>query len=120
MVTVWALRDNLCMAKSASRKHFIRQWRKHRGLTLEALAERVSMTHGNLSRIERGEVPYNQVLLERLAEELRCDPVDLLIRDPSDPGGLWSVYDQLTPSQREQGAQMLRIIAGGKTGTDDR
>jgi transcriptional regulator with XRE-family HTH domain len=119
MVTPCGSRDTLCMAKTAKAPHFIRQWRKHRGLTLEALAERVHMTHGNLSRIERGEVPYNQVLLERLAEELRCEPADLIVRDPSDPGGLWSIWDRLTPPQREQGAGLLRVIAGAKTGTDD-
>lgn len=120
MVRDGARRDTLCMAKSERPPHFIRRWRKHRGLTLEALAERVHMTHGNLSRIERGEVPYNQVLLERLAEELRCDPADLIIRDPSDPDGLWSIYDRLTPAQRVQGVGLLKVIAGGKTGTDDR
>jgi hypothetical protein len=34
--------------------HFIREWRKHRGLTQVQLAERVGMYQGNLSKIESG------------------------------------------------------------------
>lgn len=104
--------------KTGNPGHYIREWRKHRDLTLEQLAERIGMTHQNLSKIERGKVAYTQPLLEKLAEEFRCEPADLIVRDPSDPGGLWSIYDQLTPVQREQGVSLLRVIAGGKTGTN--
>lgn len=97
--------------------HYIRQWRKHRGLTLEQLAERIGMTHQNLGKIERGKVAYTQPLLENLADALRCEPADLIVRDPSAPEGLWSIYDQLTPVQREQGMDLLKVIAGRKTGT---
>lgn len=89
------------MAKTLPVRHYIRQWRKHRGLTLESLAERIGMTHQNLGKIERGLVPYNQVLLESLATELRCAPADLIMRDPSAPNDLWSIWDQLPLEQRE-------------------
>ena len=44
------------------RRTYIRQWRAHRKMTLETLAERVGakvggMTHASLSRIERGLSP---------------------------------------------------------------
>src|SRR4051812_20630647 len=74
--------DTLCMGT-----HFLRQWRKQAGKTLEAVAEHLHMSHSQLSRIERGKQPYNQELLEALAELYMCDVVDLLIRDPSDPEG---------------------------------
>jgi transcriptional regulator with XRE-family HTH domain len=50
--------------------HFIKAWRKYRGLTLKELAalvgERTSglFTHASLSRIERGTLPYSQPVLE--------------------------------------------------------
>ena len=47
---------------------FIRNWRAHRNLTLAQLAQRIGTTHATLSRIERGLQPYNQPLLEALAE----------------------------------------------------
>lgn len=40
--------------------HFIRQWRKHRGLSQEKLAERLGMSAANLSRVESGKQPYTQ------------------------------------------------------------
>lgn len=97
--------------------HYIREWRRHRGLTLEKLAERIGMSHQNLGKIERYIVPYNQVLLELLATELRCEPADLIMRDPSQPAALWSIYDQLTPVQRETALAMLQGLAQ-RTGTD--
>lgn len=63
-------------------RHFIRQWRIHRGLTLEQLAERVGVTHGALSQLERGLVNYTQPMLESLAFALQCEPADLIMRDP--------------------------------------
>ena len=86
----------------ARHKTFLREWRNKAGKTLEAVAEHLHMSHSQLSRIERGKQPYNQELLEALADLYMCDVVDLLIRDPSDPNGMWSIWDQATPAQRLQ------------------
>lgn len=91
------------------RPTFIRQWRKKRGLTLEACAERAGMSKGNLSNIETGKTGYNQATLEALAEALQCEPVDLLIRNPADPEGIWSLWETARPAQRKQ---ILGIIKG--------
>lgn len=68
------------------------------------------MTHQNLGKIERGIVPYNQVLLELLAEELRCEPADLIVRDPESPTGIWSMLDGLAPVQRKQLAEIAETL----------
>lgn len=74
------------MARSAPLSPtFIRDWRKFRRLSLVELAERVGVTHATLSRVETGKSPYSQDLLENLARELGCRPVDLLLRDPAAP-----------------------------------
>lgn len=91
------------------RPTFIRQWRKKRGLTLDQLADRVGMTGGNLSEIENGHTGYTQATLEALADALQCEAVDLLIRDPSDPEGLWSLWERAKPAERKQ---LLGIISG--------
>lgn len=104
----------VCMR--GTKRTFIREWRKHRRLTLEKLAERVGITHGNLSRIERGLRPYGQPLLEALAEELRTDPASLLMRNPLDPEGLWSIWDQIPPTERPRAIEVLRAFT--RTGTD--
>mgnify|MGYP003135553744 CR=1 FL=1 len=82
--------------------HYIRAWRKYRGLTLEQTAERVGTTHATLSRVERGLIPYGQPLLEAIAIVLNCTPADLLIRDPESSESLWTIWDQLAPVQRQQ------------------
>lgn len=88
-------------------RHFLRTWRKHRGKTLEQVADELHMSHSQLSRIETHKQPYNQELLERLAELYMCDVVDLLIRDPSDPEGMWTLMERAKPAQRQQ----IRAIA---------
>lgn len=98
------------------RPTFIRQWRKFRGLTLEKCAERSGMSKGNLSNIETGKTGYNQATLEALAEALQCDPVDLLIRDPSEPDGIWSLWERAQPAQRKQLLGMIDGFLNAATG----
>lgn len=102
-----ALAHHLRMAKQP---HYIRQWRKYRGLTLEQLAERIGMTHQNLGKIERFKVAYTQPLLEHLAEELRTDEASLIMRDPSMPEAIWTVYEALTPPQKRQAEQFMKAL----------
>jgi|SRR5581483_6191357 len=96
---------------------YVRQWRQHRHLTLERLVERLKeaqgldITHASLSRIERGLQPYSQPILEALAAELTGgDVASLLIRDPSDPEGIWSVWDQAKPGERETIVEIARTV----------
>jgi transcriptional regulator with XRE-family HTH domain len=81
---------------------FLREWRNHRDLSLESVAAQIGMTHGNLSRIERGRQPYDEELLDGLAKVYECSPVDLLSRHPSDPEGLYAIWDGLRETQRRQ------------------
>jgi len=64
-------------------KWFLRQWRKHRGLSQERLAERIGTTKSRISELETGRERYNQDVLEMLADALECEPGDLLMRDPA-------------------------------------
>ena len=80
------------------------------------VAEHLHMSQPQLGRIERGDQPYNQDLLEALADLYGCGVADLLMRDPTDPEGMWSIWDQAKPGQRVQIAAVARTLAG--TGTD--
>ena len=114
--------------------HFLRVWRQARGLTLEQAAERIerlsearanadagtraiSMTHATLSRVERGKLPYNQNLLEILSELYQTDRASLIMRDPSDSEGMWSIWEQLKPTERVQAVEVIKALrrtgAGG-------
>lgn len=100
---VWPSWRRLIVAeKIKHRLTFIRQWRHHRGYSLDQLAARVPMDKGNLSKIERGLLPYNQDLLEHLADALMTDVASLLIRDPTQHDAIWSIWDRASLGERAQ------------------
>jgi len=100
---------NVHMAKPP---HFLREWRKKNDKTLVEVAEHLGMSHGNLSKIERGQVPYDQRQLESLAELYRCDPEDLIAHNPAEPIGMWSMWRDATPDERRKIASVARTIMG--------
>ena len=105
------------VARPADRRPvFVREWRKHRGYSLEQLAEMIGTTHATLSRIERGLLPYNQAFLERAAEMLMCEPADLLVRNPQDPEGIWSIWERAKPGERRQIVELAKTLI--RTGSD--
>ena len=101
--------------KRAYKKTYIREWRLYRGLTLEQLADRIDMTASHLSMLERGQRSYMQETLEAVAHALQTEPASLLMRDPSDETGMWSIWDQAKPGERKTIVDVARAIV--KTGT---
>lgn len=113
----WAnTRHNVFMSKVRRfRRTYIREWRKHRGLTLEKVADRLDMTPGHISMLERGQRGYTQETLEAVASALQTDVASLLMRDPTDPEAIWSIWDQAKPGQRRQIVEIAKTLV--KTGT---
>jgi transcriptional regulator with XRE-family HTH domain len=89
-------------------RHFIKAWRIHRGLTQERLGDRVGVTHGALSQLERGLVNYTQPMLEALADALQCEPGDLITRDPNSE--IWSIWDQVRKLPPDEQKRIVAII----------
>ncbi len=52
---------------------YLREWREHRGLTQQQLAERAGIALPNLSRIEDGQMRWHSELLEQMALALDLD-----------------------------------------------
>jgi len=104
------------MAKANKTTWFLKEWRKHRGYTQERLAEMTGLSKPYVSQLETGKRQYTQELLEHFAEALRCEPADLIIRNPADPSGIWSIWDQLRPVERAQVVEIAKTIR--RTGTD--
>lgn len=98
------------------RRIFLKEWRVHRGLTQEQLAERVSMAVSNISQLEQGRQGYSQEGLEALADALRCDPGQLLNVDPTRGEGIWSIWEKAAPGERQQIVEIAQTITR-KTGT---
>jgi transcriptional regulator with XRE-family HTH domain len=131
MAQLFALVHHAYMVTHGNR-HFLRQWRESQDRSLESVAEAVvllsqerahtgegrplRMTHATLSRIERGKLPYNQHLLEMLAEIYGTDVASLIIRDPSKPEAPWTVFEGLTPAQQRQAVELIKTLV--RTGTE--
>lgn len=96
------------------RRTFIRQWREHRGMTLEQLGEAIHLSHAQLGRIERGLQPYNQALLEAVADVLGTDVPSLIMRDPTDDTGIWSIWDHAKVAERQMIVDIARTIVKDK------
>lgn len=104
-------------AKYRPKEHFILEWREFRNLTQEQLSERLReaqgllITRASLSRIERGLQPYSEPILKALAAELTGgDKASLLIRNPADPEGIWSVWDQAMPGERRLIVELAKTL----------
>lgn len=100
-------------------RHYVREWRKHRGLTQETLAERIGKTHGAISQLERGLIDYTQGMLEALAYALRCEPGDLLSINPEKEGeviDLTVLLRHAPPVVRQQAFAVVQTLL--QTGTD--
>lgn len=95
-------------------QHFIKEWRKFRGLNQEQLAERIGIGKPYVSKIENGKRRYDQPFLEAAAVALNCTVADLLVRDPTDPEGIWSIWDTLKPAERVQAVSVIKALK--KTG----
>lgn len=102
------------MAKAQG--HYIKEWRKHRDMTQLQLAERIGIDKGYVSKIENGKRRYDQPFLEAAAEVLRCEPADLIVRNPTDPEGIWSIWEQLRPVERQQVVEIAKTLK--RTGTE--
>jgi transcriptional regulator with XRE-family HTH domain len=92
------------------RRTFIREWRKHRDLSLEQLGEKLQMTASHLSMLERGQRGYTQETLEAIAEAVGTDPASLLVRDPSASDDIWTVWEKASPSQRKLIVDIAQVI----------
>lgn len=100
------VRSNL----KTQRRTYIRQWRKFRNLTLAQLAERIDVTAGALSQLERGDVSYTQPMLEALADALRCEPSDLITRDPNSNLELQLVWDAIPQDDKPRAILILQAL----------
>lgn len=105
------------MTKRELGKHYLRQWREHRGLSLRKLADRMELepgvpmtSHANIQRIERFEQPYSQEILEAAALALDCSITDILTVDPSKDGEVVDLLALLRKKDPETVMAFLNAI----------
>lgn len=103
------------LKKRQFRRTYIREWRKHRLMTLEQLADRLEMTASHFSMLERGQRGYTQETLEAIANALQTDAASLLMRNPEDQEAIWSIWDNAKPGERQMIVDIAKTVT--KTGT---
>jgi transcriptional regulator with XRE-family HTH domain len=109
MITRGATRWRMARIQRRRRTH-IKAWRKYRNLTQEQLAERLETTGATISRVETGKTPYDQGMIEALADALQCEPADLLARPPDSDFGIAAVLGDMTDEQKRKGLALLRAL----------
>lgn len=96
--------------KPRKARHFLREWRKYRGLTQEQLAERIDVTAGAISQLENGIINYTQPTIEALAYALSCEPGDILSRDPRLDDAISELRTLLQAVDRDDQKKALRVL----------
>lgn len=108
--------QNAGMSEPMNRQpHYLRQWRKHRNLTLARVEELSGVTASQISRMEREQSDYSRNSLEALAKVYDCKIGDLLSIDPSAPGAaeileIEALLNELDPDLRRIAVQSLRAF----------
>lgn len=97
-------------------KMFIREWRQYRGLSLRRLADRLELngpdetfSHASIGRIEKGQQPYSQPILEAIADALNVEVHHLLSVDPTKEG---QVVDLLAMLRDKDPGTVRAILQG--------
>ena len=97
---------------------YLKQWRKHRGLTQAQVVDRLSAlddplvpkTEASLSRYENGRQPYNQRILEALADVYQTEPDHLIGRDPTKEGEIIDLWQRMTLEQRNRARAVIEAL----------
>jgi transcriptional regulator with XRE-family HTH domain len=98
--------------------HYLKEWRKFRGMTQQELADALETSKSVISDMERGELQLSPKWLRRIAPILETQPGHILDHDPaeldSDIIDIWSHIDK---RDRDQAIRVLRSFV--KTGTSN-
>lgn len=107
------------MTENQHPRHYIKEWRTHRGLSLRKLAERMESEPGedlisamSLSRIERGLQPYSQPILEALSIALDTTIWSLISVNPRVDGDVVDMFSYLrdmSPQDRQKALQLMKV-----------
>jgi transcriptional regulator with XRE-family HTH domain len=89
-------------------RHYLREWREHRGLTQQQLADRLDTGKDQISRWESGKRGMGAEVIAALSEALQLDPGDL-VRDPKIPSAD-ELLRNATPEQRSLAIDLVQRI----------
>ncbi len=106
------------MDKPQYRRTYIKEWREKRGLSLRRLADRLEnspggdllISHTSIGRIEKGQQPYSQPILEALSAALGVPAWMLLEVNPEKDGDVIDITLRLNKAPPELREQAISVI----------
>lgn len=107
------------MAKRKYRRTYIKEWRQKKRLSLRKLAARMEVepggdqliSHTSLGRIENGQQPYSQPILEALSVALGVPKSALLEIHPDKEGKVIDLVRRLDESKQAEALTFLEFLA---------
>jgi transcriptional regulator with XRE-family HTH domain len=116
---LWNCASIAVMAKSKQGQHFIRAWRQKRNVSLRKLASSLPtgsdgeplVSYASLSRIENGEQPFSEPILNAISDALDVPRAMLLELDPNSEGHVVDLLNKMDRKTRDQAIRMLEAFA---------
>lgn len=106
------------MVERKYKRTYIKEWRQKRGLSLRKLAGRIEAAPGeelisfsSLARIEKGQQPYSQPIIEGIAAALDVTVPMLLEINPDFEGEVIDLLRHMDKRQREESIRILKALA---------
>jgi transcriptional regulator with XRE-family HTH domain len=96
----------------AKPRHYVKEWRKHRGLTQDQLAERIDRSRGLISQFESGETELTEEMVYALADAFRHTPGDVFRVNPLMEGVVVDITDSLLGKPADIQAEALGFVRG--------
>jgi len=102
---------------------YLEEWRRHRNLSQEALADRVNditeswgdaamkLSKSDVSKLERGKRRYNSDQLRAFALALNCDEADLVAYTPEEADEIKRIVGKIVKRGRATDLRLLRAMA---------
>lgn len=112
----------------ARKRWFLKEWREHRGLSQEALADQMTeitedwgdramkVNKSDVSKLERGKRRYNGDQLEVLAQILQCEPGDLISYTPEEAAEVKRMVCIIVRRGRSSDLRLLRALTADEDG----
>jgi len=96
------------------KKNHIKEIRELRGLTMDALADKVNTTQSQISHLETGRRKLTWDWMVRLSDALSCEPVEIaqgLQKKSADEERLIANYRELAEGEKKMLLNMLHTFA---------
>ena len=87
---------------------YLREWREHKGLTQEELAELLGTWKGQISKLETGAQQFNDKWIAACSTALGIEPGDLL-RDPTAPK-LDDLLRSASPADKKRAIALIETL----------